>query len=179
LIHFAEPPRTLVVHVVNTSNVPRDVVAWAGKEVQRIYQKAGIPIVWSLDPAVNETNGFQVTVVITARCINRQICRDKSVMGTALGSDRDGIPRAYVFSDHVYEMAVKFHKRAPVPRPEALVLGHAIAHEVGHLLLPPPGHTNSGLMAPRMDLPAIRDAVRGDLLFTREQSEHMRGTLSR
>ena len=186
LIQFTDQPRTLLIRVVNSANIPDNVLARAGEEVQRIYRRAGIPTIWRLErtesgtqqPAANETDSFRVVVVITADCINKRTCQDKSVMGTALGSGRDGIRRAYVFSDRVYEMAWKFHKRIPVPKAEGLVMGHAIAHEVGHLMLPPPGHSRTGLMAASMDLPSIQNAVRGDLLFTALESALMRATLS-
>jgi hypothetical protein len=55
-------------------------------------------------------------------------------------------------------------------------MGCAIAHEVGHLLLPP-GHTKTGVMAPEVDMRSISDALRGDLLFTPKESELIRAVL--
>ena len=56
-------------------------------------------------------------------------------------------------------------------------LGHAIAHESGHVLLPL-GHAKSGLMAAQMDAMAIQAAIRGKLLFLPEQAERMRRILA-
>jgi hypothetical protein len=183
-IPFAETPPTLLLRVVNTAHIPGDVLARAEIQVKRIYRQAGISIDWrveSIDDGARQLsvapNVFRAVVVIVANCVNAQTCLNKSSTGTAFGSEGKGTPWAYVFADRLYEMAGKFQKRTPVPGSEGLVLGHIIAHEVGHLLLPP-GHSFSGLMAAELNEASIRDAVRGDLTFTPEQGEFMRTVLS-
>ncbi|PYQ76467.1 MAG: hypothetical protein DMG04_03735 [Acidobacteria bacterium] len=39
------------------------------------------------------------------------------------------------------------------------MLALAMAHEIGHVLLPPPGHSTSGIMRPTRDGDDIRHAV--------------------
>jgi len=39
------------------------------------------------------------------------------------------------------------------------ILALAMAHEIGHVLLPPPGHSTSGIMRPTRDGDDIRHAV--------------------
>jgi hypothetical protein len=46
----------------------------------------------------------------------------------------------------------------------ALLLGAAIAHELGHLLLGP-AHAHSGIMSPRLGRKEMELAARGELLF--------------
>jgi len=170
--------RTLAVHIVNGAHVPADVLADARQQVQRIFLQVGVQIVWRQDGEEDQASQkeLELTVVITPECFSRATCPERSVTGFAMGSEGRGVPRAYIFSNIVYEKALKFAKRMPVRNPEGLVMGCAIAHEVGHLLLPP-GHTKTGVMAPEVDMRSISDALRGDLLFTPKESELIRAVL--
>ena len=56
------------------------------------------------------------------------------------------------------------------------VLAHAMAHEIGHLLLPY-GHSAAGLMRADWDAKDMRLAAHGRLNFTREQAELIRTRL--
>ena len=59
----------------------------------------------------------------------------------------------------------------------ATVLGHAMAHEIGHLLLPA-GHSLSGLMGADWDANDLRQAEGGRLLFTPDQAALIRARLA-
>ena len=54
------------------------------------------------------------------------------------------------------------------------ILALAMAHEIGHLLLPPPSHSTSGIKRPLWDGDDIRHAVLGQLTFTSAQSSLIR-----
>ena len=54
-----------------------------------------------------------------------------------------------------------------------IVLAHAMAHEIGHLLLPY-GHSATGLMRAEWDRKDLRLAVHGRLNFTAEQATLIR-----
>ena len=57
------------------------------------------------------------------------------------------------------------------------ILGHAIAHEVGHILLPGNAHTISGIMKAKWNLDDWAEAQRGALFSTPEQAKLMRREL--
>ena len=57
------------------------------------------------------------------------------------------------------------------------VLGHAMAHEVGHLLLGSNSHSLRGLMRGKWSPEDLQRAAKGDLLFTPEQAKRMRGNV--
>jgi hypothetical protein len=57
------------------------------------------------------------------------------------------------------------------------LLGVVMAHEIGHLLLPPGSHVEYGLMRGRWDYRDIRDLNRLDLDFSAAQAEQIRGAL--
>jgi hypothetical protein len=52
-----------------------------------------------------------------------------------------------------------------------IILGCAIAHEVGHLLLGSNSHSGSGIMQRRWERKEMRHAMTGTLLFTPEQAK--------
>jgi hypothetical protein len=59
------------------------------------------------------------------------------------------------------------------------LLGHAIAHEIGHLLLNSSTHSSAGLMRARWSSKELIRASQGDLLFNASQAETMRGEVLR
>ena len=61
---------------------------------------------------------------------------------------------------------------------DAEILGHVIAHEVGHLLLGPNSHSAVGVMRARWDREELEQASRGSLRFTPTQAAMMRERLN-
>ena len=55
-----------------------------------------------------------------------------------------------------------------------IILGCAIAHELGHLLLGTNSHSDTGIMRPRWEPNQFRQLMMGTLLFTTTQSNLMR-----
>lgn len=60
----------------------------------------------------------------------------------------------------------------------APVLGHLMAHEIGHLLLGPSSHSRGGIMTRRWKKRELRLAVTGAFEFTPSQSDRMRQQVS-
>ena len=56
------------------------------------------------------------------------------------------------------------------------MLGHVIAHEIGHLLLPANAHSPTGVMQRHWDKALARDAVQGSLTFTEAQAARLRSS---
>ena len=59
------------------------------------------------------------------------------------------------------------------------LLGHAMAHEVGHLLLGPNSHSRDGIMRPQWNPDDLRVIARASLRFPPEQAERLRGACLR
>ena len=53
------------------------------------------------------------------------------------------------------------------------VLGHVMAHEIGHLLLGTNAHSTVGIMRPQWQGPELRSIGMGTFLFTPEQARTM------
>jgi predicted NBD/HSP70 family sugar kinase len=59
-----------------------------------------------------------------------------------------------------------------------VLLGRAMAHEIGHLLLNTPGHGKRGLMRARWSTRELRQDVEADWKFMESESAAMRATLA-
>ena len=80
-----------------------------------------------------------------------------------------GGPFADVFFDRFKTL------RSENVRPvEASMLGHVMAHEIGHLLLGSNAHSRHGIMQARWKRDQLRSIATGGLLFTPEQAVEMR-----
>jgi hypothetical protein len=173
---------TLILRVLNLAQIPNKVLIQAKEHVQRIYHDAGIHIVWldgkDAPQASLSQNGLQLTIEVVPESVARMIVPgNNGATGFATSHDGQG-PRAYVFShrveDHARNLPTLDRQAA-----EGLILGHVIAHEAGHLMLPFGLHSPTGIMRAQMDLGSLREALRGNLLFTSEQIELIRTALLR
>ena len=60
----------------------------------------------------------------------------------------------------------------------SVVLGHLLAHEIGHLLMGPGSHSIQGLMAARWSRADLGRMARGNLVFTSAEGQRMRHGLA-
>ena len=154
------------IHAVEHAlHVPVDVLNRARHEVSRIYALSGVEIVW--DDAIGATDSTDLRarrlflVIVPANRASGMAAVNGSAMGAAVKSS-DGHGRlAYIFYNRVEKVAANADL--------ALVLGHAMAHEIGHLLLAP-GHAATGLMRADWTKDDFNQAKRGWLLFTADQA---------
>lgn len=136
----ADPPVVAV-----TIDDSQQLAALARNDVQElvagIYAAAGVTIIWRPQSALDA--GRELTIAFTTSEAAPAGGRD-DVMGVA-PSPGDGTrgDRAYVFVDRVDDFAGT-HRLNRVS-----VLACAIAHELGHLLLPVMAHRPDGIMRAR------------------------------
>ena len=114
---------------------------------------------------------FCVMVLLRPRNLQWQPGKART-MGVALAADADRAVISLYF-DAVVDVARRYGQ--PVGR----ILGIALAHEMGHVLLPPPSHSQTGIMQPSWEGEDIRHAIGGDASFTAQQATLMRERLSR
>ena len=151
-------PQTIRLQLRNEARVPDDVLTDARNEVNRIFARAGFEVQW-----VDETP--RITVKIAAHVLGYARAASP-VMGVALRTADGQI--AQVFFRRV-EVFARIH-RADL----STMLGHVMAHEVGHLLMPAAPHSPTGLMRGVWDDTQVRDAAGRTLTFTEEEAEKIR-----
>jgi hypothetical protein len=155
----------------------------------RIYRDAGVNVIWSnaasstgrpdtlQSPAASDP-GF--ALVVLPREMSDQLTVATEALGGAADTPEQRGRMAYVFYSRVEHIArtylITSRRRATDDSDNVIVLAHAMAHEIGHLLLPY-GHSATGLMRPAWDGGDLRRAVHGRLNFTAQQAELIRAKL--
>lgn len=164
----------IVLQVHDTSGIQRDTLDRAREVVDRTFLTVGARIIWRLQSPSSEgrPEGFLLTVVICSRAVTETFDMSPAVLGAAPGSpDKQG-RRAYVFYDRIQSFA--FAHGLTVGQ----VLGHVVAHEVGHLLLPFGTHSSSGLMRGNWTPADLIRPTAGGMAFTAEQAGLIRAQLA-
>jgi len=169
------PSLRVILQVPDNDSIPPTVVSRAKDEMSRIYRDAGIDIVWT-----KEAPDPQLTLIILSRELTDQLTVVTTALGGAVGTREYRGRMAYVFYTRVERVARTYlntsRRRGMNDTYNVIVLAHAMAHEIGHLLLPY-GHSATGLMRADWDAKDMRLAVHGRLNFTGEQAELIRTRL--
>jgi len=151
----------LVLQLHDFAGVPSSVAADAASEVTRLYAAVGVSTIWrAAAPSDDRSDVIRVIVLPYETGILSR--RADTVMGAAVSTP--GSTRlAYVYYRRV---------RAEAERHGASisqVLACAIAHEIGHLLMPEAGHSPAGLMRARWQRDDFARANQGQMRFSADQ----------
>jgi hypothetical protein len=170
----------ITVAIYDDAQLSPRVLADAEDEATRIYQRAGIPILWI------GCNRSKMDAKSDSRCqdppspihLNLRIvphARKSSddIFGVAFLSPEGTGAYSDVFYDSVEQLDRDWHVGI------ARVLGHVMAHELGHLVLGSNAHSRQGIMCPSWHVDELHRASMGALLFSEEQGRFMRGILAR
>ena len=171
----AQSPPTLVITVENHANVDA-LELKAGLELaRRLYRLAGVRTEWPVTkrpviaPAPGPDNAW-ITVVLLGRGMS-SLGTKPSVLGVAPPMPADARRHVFIFAQRV-EMFGKRHDLSL-----ARVLGHVIAHEIGHVLMPGAGHTKGGVMQAVTPAKAL-SAGAAPLLFTTAENHAIHDFIS-
>jgi hypothetical protein len=163
------------INVYNDANVRDKILSDAEREATRIYLNAGVETIW-IDCRTSKKTPNPAAACAAPLCrthltlhIVAWTSHDRdSIFGIAfLSQSGEG-----TYSDVFYPSAEKLHTdgRTSLSR----VLGHVMAHEIGHLLLGTNSHSALGLMRPHWQKEELRSMEMGTLLFTPQQGKQMR-----
>ena len=176
LAHAREPSR-IIVRTYDYAATDNELLKRSQKVASSILGEAGIEIRWeSADlskPASNsaDDNSKDVSPVLLLRLHGDAPAKKFYLKGWQFGYS---IPSATGFSDiaGVLVERTSDFARAQGADPH-VVLGHVMAHELGHLLLGPGSHATQGIMQHRWRARELRLAQMSALGFTRVQALKM------
>jgi hypothetical protein len=165
----------ITVRVYNYAEVSRGTLTRAEEEASRIFREAGVETTWVDCPTSQAEadkypacelplGAMGVDLRILTRAMAARVQSGRERLGFALPSTKVGsASAAWVFYHRVEQLAESKDASA------AQILGHAVAHEIGHLLLGPNRHSPTGVMRAEWGRAELQRASRGEMLFTPEQ----------
>jgi hypothetical protein len=167
---------SILVRIYDSAGVPTSELAAALRTTHEILRRADLGVDWvqcrarrdGPVPAVCDQALSSGDVVVRLIEGSDKESAERRALGYSL-FDADGVSGfATVYVDRVDWLA----KRAQYPR--APVLGRAIAHEIGHLILRSNAHTESGLMREVWTAEQVVRNRREDWTFSADQGGDLR-----
>ncbi len=171
-----DPSPTITVMVYNYAQASSATIAAAEREAGRILGEAGLRADWLDCLEQQSTAGPQGLCAQQREPIDVVL---RVLSGPIQRGDQDtrfGVAFLPTLATVYYEYAVGLARSNDAG---PIILGCAIAHEVGHLLLSPNGHSAAGIMRGEWGPKQLRLALMGGLLFTSQQSKLIRAEARR
>jgi plasmid stabilization system protein ParE len=157
----------LVLQLHNFAGAPPAIVDKAERELTRVYDDIGVHVEWDRARDRHADARAVIRIILVAHESGDLRRTPHTVMGATMWTDH-GTPAVYVFYRRV-EAEAERHAVSI-----ALVLACALAHEVGHVLMPEGAHSREGLMRACWNGDDFHSADRGQLRFIPEQVALMR-----
>jgi len=158
----------LNVLIQDQVGVPADTLEKARQEASRIFEELRVRLVW-VDRVVPRTRNLIIKI---APKPPRGAGRNPDILGVAVETKQASGTVAWLFYDRIEALRELFNLDA------GLFLGHVLAHEMGHLLLPSGSHVMAGIMKAGWDANQARLASAGDLTFGPRQAATIRAYLA-
>jgi hypothetical protein len=166
------PLAGITVRLYNTARIDSGVQQDALAVAARTLAASRLDITWWMCDVDGACRGVPVPGELIVRlvrgseAINAEAALVLGEASIGVGTARGVLATVYV--DRVETMAARWETDA------ALLLGRAIAHEVGHLLLATNTHSHRGLMRARWLPDEIRGNHVADWILTNEETEAIR-----
>ena len=176
----AQDSPKITVTVYNRSKMRTPTLAAGRSVAQEVLRRAGVESIW-VDcpvPSTQEANPacqqpprpYRLILTIVPHWGNRWL--DSDALGVALQVEHGSGSYCYVFQERLDGLAAATHISP------ARLLGHAMAHEIGHLLKGSNSHSPQGLMSKHWYATELRAAAMGSLNFTADDAILMRTRLA-
>jgi hypothetical protein len=174
----AEPKLDITVQVYNWAHVAPGTLRAAEGEGTRIFTKAGVGVLWlncPLSPSESKESPICAEPCPWDRFALRIVSDVPKGFGkTSLGVALQGTG---IYASVFYLRVDEFAKEGIATHSQ--ILGHAMAHEIGHLLLDLRGHAAFGIMRGHWNVQDLRSASMGALLFSSRESALIRDAATR
>jgi hypothetical protein len=186
----------MTVYVYNWAQIERYTLSQTKEVAMRVFRDAGVEaelldFALTLDEeeaaAAEEVSGGAFFVHIFSREMAKPLRLRETALGLAPGGHEEhGRNMVYVF-DHVAEKVAQEHQEhvlarandnAVRPANKSQILGHAIAHEIGHVLLRQEFHSRAGLMRAVWDREDLQGMTEGSLGFSLDEARELRARVA-
>jgi hypothetical protein len=172
----------LCIHVYNLANVSFRTLDQATKEAARILATAGVEIVWQQSPADTREANISDQSAAVSQVSREPDVRDYLVVKIIRRFPDHSLPGAlgYSLPDARFgQHAEIFYNRVERVSASgdidlATMLGHAMAHEIGHVLLGSTEHSPDGIMKARWGKADYQKAAKGYMEFMPLQGKVIR-----
>ena len=170
------PRPQVAISVYDYAHVSAGLLAAAEEGARRVFRQAGVETVWATcfpKPEKVEPDGCSAVdanhlmLKILPRAIAAPVRERSDVLGTAIMNEKGVGFYAYIFYDRVQRIA---NER----KLGHALLGDALAHEIGHLLLGSNSHSVSGIMSAHWYGEELRRISEEAMFFAPNQSRMMR-----
>ena len=142
-------------------------------EVARPVATSKLPV--AAEQADQECSGPVSGATVVLRILPRSAPASRAFRDTLFGY-ADGSALASVFYGRVEDLARDVDRdEAEIP----VILGHAMAHGIGHLLLGSASHSKTGIMCGQWDRNYLRRTLMGRRVFSPEQMERIKAEVLR
>jgi len=168
--HPLEQGMKVVVLIHNYAHLPSQVLSDAKDRTSLIFRKIGVEVAWADCPLANEdpTSYPECPAVVDATQLFLRIFPMTAAKVQDGGQAFVMARIANIFWNRVEEQAQRLNVSAP------RLMGHTIAHELGHLLLGSNSHSPAGIMTARWDATTVTRICQEGLYFNHQQSELIR-----
>jgi hypothetical protein len=169
-----KPATTIKVLVYNYAEISPATLATAQREAFRILGAAGLQVVWV--DCLEKPSGIE-SKELCQRGWSAQTPGVRLLSGhvTRMYDDREfGFAAIPVLATVNYERIAAWYGRDDARDVLPIMRGCVMAHELGHLWLRDPGHSNIGIMQPQLGQEQMRQALTARLRFTSQQTKLIR-----
>ena len=179
----------LTVRVYNYAGMEKRILAEAQRQAASILNRAGAKTDW-IGCAVSATQvrsepgcakplaGPEVVLKLLSHAMARKGKQPANTFGFAVPTSPAGLGSAYIFVKEAEQLAFYGPFSVGYDAARAVVLGHVIAHEIGHLLLGPGSHSRTGIMSCPWSQAELKQIATTHLSFTDGQAVAIRDRLA-
>jgi hypothetical protein len=188
-----ETSASFTIHVYNYAEVDPRTLMEAEQVTTKVFRKAGVESHWVIAsntdsrhekvaaPSFTGLTHLHVNILSAAMADHFDLRSNEMGLTPGIGCDR---LLTYIFYDRILDLAkrqIADKVRETISRyaTPGQILGEMVAHEIGHLLLNLPRHSNTGIMRGFWDLKDLQDVAWSNLLFTKNQAETISAEVGR
>jgi hypothetical protein len=165
---------SVAISVFNEAGISPTILKQAEEVASRVFEESGIHVEWVNCSPAEEALGHEAACPEAAfpdhlhvHIVRRSLNMKDSVLGVSFLSPEGSGCQADVF----YEGIERIYRESLVHT--TVILGHVMAHEIGHLLLGINSHSVRGIMRAHWDKEDLTRAEACTLLFAESQSRRM------